>query len=174
MAQRPVETDFKLAVLHSSLPRCAVQFIWPPIHSWLSLFWCFTFTWSSETLNCLRREKFKHWFLLYFFLFLCSRDKTPWGNCLSTSGANQEQMDGVMTPPGRREQRCNCHSKSPCVDVCKCRFLCRRTTGGYVMALRVLQQTGSLWYEWLTLRQHLLHGKHSIPHSHFSTNDLPD
>ena len=60
-----------------------------------------------------------------------------------TSGANQEQMDEVMTSLCRRVQQRNCHSKSQHVDVCECRFVCWRTVGGCVMALRVLRQTGS-------------------------------
>ncbi|KAK1905091.1 Pituitary homeobox 1, partial [Dissostichus eleginoides] len=39
-------------------------------------------------------------------------------------------------PPGGREQRRNCHSKSQHVDVCECGFVCQRTMGGRVMALR--------------------------------------
>lgn len=58
----------------------------------------------------------------------------------STSGANQEQMDRVMTP-SPLEQQCNCHSKSQHVGLCTSVDLCVRRwwagLGGHVMALRV-------------------------------------
>lgn len=127
-----------------SLSLCCSSFD-PNPYSCVSLIWCFPFTWSCETSNCL--ERIKHWFLLYFFLlFLCLRDGTLWGDCLPHRGGDQEQMDRGMTPctppphPGRPEQRRNCHSKSQRVDACECRFVCRRTTGGFVLALRVQWQ----------------------------------
>lgn len=133
-----------------------------PIHSGVSLFWCFTFTWSFETLNCLKRDKFTD-FSFIFSLSFC----VPWtglyeATAFHVGGRSGTDGRGDDPPHGRREQRRNCHSKSQRVDVCECRFVCRRTMGGCVMALRVLRQTGSAWYEWLTLLQHLFRGKLSL------------
>lgn len=137
----------------------------------VSLFWCFTS--SSETINSLKREKFKHLFLLYFFPFLCSRDRTLWGDCLPRRGAIRNRWTGWWPSPAGESSGATA-TQNASVWMCECRFVCRRTMGGYVMALRVLRQTRTPWYEWLTLFQHLFHGKLSLSHSRFSTNNLPD
>lgn len=76
-----------------------------------------------------KEKKVKHRILFDFFLFflvcVCVFKGQDSVRRLSTSGANQEQMDGVMTPSpfGRPEQQCNCHSKSQHVDLCECRYV---------------------------------------------------
>lgn len=76
-----------------SSPLCRAAHL-TPIRSWVSLFWCFTFAWSSETLNCLERETFKHRYLLYLFLFFCVQGT---GLC----GANAFHVGGWSETDGR-------------------------------------------------------------------------
>lgn len=141
---RPVEPDLKLAVLHSGRLRCALQLTWPrsvqPHFSFLDFY---VYLLLGDIKGGAKDSKAQTLISTLCVLLLLAVPSWGQGSARwrrSTSGANQEQMDRVMTP-SPLEQQCNCHSKSQHVGLCTSVDLCVRRwwagLGGHVMALRV-------------------------------------
>ena len=167
MAQKPVAPDVKRAALHSSPPRCAAHLT--PVHCWISLFWCITFTWSSETSNRLKRVHFTD---LLYTLFVCSGDRTSWGNCLQRRRPIRNRWTGWW-PPRRAGAAAQLPLKIPacgCVRVWICVSEddggpCYGSEGATANRVPMIRVTDT--------SSNICSLENSLSHPPFSTKELP-